>query len=56
MPKLTKTLVEGAEPRAKQFTVWCSDLKGFGVYVHPTGSRSYFVGLSHGRGLGAGGG
>lgn len=43
MPKLTKTIVDGAELRAKQYTVWCSELKGFGVYVHPTGSRTYFV-------------
>lgn len=43
MPKLTKTIVEGAAPRVRQFTVWCSDLKGFGVYVHPTGSRTYFI-------------
>ena len=43
MPKLTKTIVDGAEPREKQFTIWCSDLKGFGVYVHPSGRRSYFV-------------
>lgn len=43
MPKLTKTVVDKAEPRVKQYTIWCSDLKGFGVYVHPTGSRTYFV-------------
>lgn len=43
MPKLTKTVVDGAETRSKQYTVWCSDLKGFGVYVQPTGRKSYFV-------------
>lgn len=43
MPKLTKAIVDGAEIRAKQYTVWCSDLKGFGVYVHPSGRKSYFV-------------
>jgi len=43
MPKLTKAIVDRAEPRDKQFTIWCSDLKGFGVYVHPTGRRTYFV-------------
>jgi integrase len=43
MPKLTKSLVDGAELRPKQYTLWCSDLKGFGVYVHPTGRRTYFV-------------
>jgi len=43
MPKLTKTIVEASAPREKQYTVWCSDLKGFGVYVHPSGRRTYFV-------------
>jgi integrase len=49
MPKLTKPeklttkVVKAAEPREKQYTLWCSDLKGFGVYIHPSGSRTYFV-------------
>jgi integrase len=43
MPKLTKTIVDAAELRPKQYTLWCSDLKGFGVYIHPTGKRTYFV-------------
>jgi integrase len=43
MPKLTKTVVEAAKPRERQYTVWCSDLPGFGVYILPTGKRSYFV-------------
>ena len=43
MPKLTKTVVDAALPRAKQFTVWCSELKGFGAFVMPSGSRTYFV-------------
>ncbi|WP_427024735.1 tyrosine-type recombinase/integrase [Aureimonas ureilytica] len=43
MPKLTKSTVDAAELKAKQYTVWCSDLKGFGIYIHPTGSRTYFV-------------
>ena len=43
MPKLTKSIVDAATPREKQFTVWCSELKGFGVFVQPSGSRTYFV-------------
>jgi integrase len=43
MPKLTKTVVDKAERRDRQFTVWCSDLKGFGVFVLPSGTRTYFV-------------
>lgn len=43
MPKLTKTIVENSLPKDKQYTVWCSDLKGFGVSINPAGSRSYIV-------------
>ncbi len=43
MPKLTKAIVDRAELREKQYTVWCSELKGFGVYVHPSGRRTYFI-------------
>jgi integrase len=43
MPKLTKSRVEAAGRREKQFTLWCSELKGFGVFVQPSGSRTYFV-------------
>lgn len=50
MPKLTKTEVEKAPPRAKQYTLWCSELRGFGVYIHPTGRRTYFVDYRTGDG------
>jgi integrase len=43
MPKLTKSIVDAATPREKQFTVWCGELKGFGIFVLPSGSRTYFV-------------
>jgi integrase len=43
MPKLTKAVVDRANIREKQYTIWCSELKGFGAYVHPTGRRTYFV-------------
>lgn len=43
MPKLTKTAVDKAEPRDRQYTVWCSELKGLGVFVLPSGTRTYFV-------------
>lgn len=43
MPKLTKSIVDKAEPKDKQYTIWCSDLKGFGVSINPAGSRSYIV-------------
>src|SRR5258707_12725878 len=43
MPKLTKSILDAATPREKQFTIWCSELKGFGAFVQPSGSRTYFV-------------
>ena len=43
MPKLTKIVVDKAEPRDRQYTIWCSELKGFGVFVLPSGTRTYFV-------------
>ena len=43
MPKLTKSIVDAATPREKQFTIWCSELKGFSIFVQPSGSRTYFV-------------
>lgn len=50
MVKLTKSIVDGAELRFKQYTIWCSDLKGFGVYIQPSGKRSYFVDYRAGDG------
>ena len=41
--KLTKSVVDAAEPRDKQFTIWDDQLRGFGIYVQPTGGRSYFL-------------
>lgn len=40
MPKLTKSVVDASEPREKQYTVWCSELKGFGMFVNPASARS----------------
>lgn len=43
MAKLTKSVVDAIEPRDRQFTVWCTELKGFGVFVQPTGTKTYFI-------------
>ena len=51
MPKLTKSVVDAAPPREKQFTIWCSELKGFGIFVQPSGSRTYFVDYRNRDGL-----
>ena len=43
MPKLTKTEIEKAPLRDGQYTIWCSELAGFGAFINPKGSRTYFV-------------
>lgn len=51
MAKLTKSVVDAAAPREKQYTVWCSDLKGFGLFVQPSGVRTYFVDYRNSSGV-----
>tara|TARA_R110002020_G_scaffold316999_1_gene532667 strand:- start:39985 stop:41283 length:1299 start_codon:yes stop_codon:yes gene_type:complete len=51
MAKLTKTVVDAATPREKQYTVWCSDLKGFGLFVQVSGVRTYFVDYRNSSGV-----
>ena len=43
--KITKKIVdeEGAQPSEREFAIWDSELKGFGLRVRPSGARSYVV-------------
>lgn len=43
MPKLTKRIVDGAEPQGRDYFLWCDELPGFGVRVFASGRRSYLV-------------
>lgn len=43
MPKLTKRSVEALEPQKRDYFVWDTEIKGFGVRVMPSGERSYQV-------------
>ncbi|GHD07734.1 tyrosine-type recombinase/integrase [Tianweitania populi] len=43
MPKLTKSIVDKSQPQDRQYTVWCSEQKGFGVSINPGGSKTYMV-------------
>lgn len=41
MPKITKRIVDSAEPGEARFIVWDSQTKGFGLLVMPSGVKSY---------------
>ncbi|GBD50242.1 tyrosine-type recombinase/integrase [Methylopila sp. Yamaguchi] len=43
MAKLTKRVVDNAEPRASDFFIWCDELPGFGVRVFASGRKGYVV-------------
>ncbi|GJE40444.1 tyrosine-type recombinase/integrase [Methylobacterium persicinum] len=43
MPKLTKRVVEAAEPQGRDSFLWCDELPGFGVRIFASGRRSYLV-------------
>ncbi len=39
--KLTLQAIKAAKPRAERYTLWDSELKGFGLRVNADGSKSY---------------
>ena len=41
--KLTQRAVQNLEPRSDRYTVWCDELKGFGVRVGAGGTKTYFA-------------
>lgn len=41
MPKLTKRVVDGLVPAAGEYTVWDSELRGFGCRVHSRGGKTF---------------
>jgi Arm domain-containing DNA-binding protein len=40
---ITKTLVDGLEPAASEYTIWDAKLPGFGVRVRPSGAKSFVI-------------
>ncbi|WP_407122399.1 tyrosine-type recombinase/integrase [Bradyrhizobium sp. STM 3561] len=40
---ITKSLVDGLEKQASEYTVWDAKLPGFGVRVRPTGAKSFII-------------
>jgi integrase len=51
--KLTKRIVDSAEPRAGRYFLWDSELKGFGIRVAQSGTKTYIVRYRP-RGIGPG--
>ena len=43
MSKLTKRFVDDLLPSDKDYLVWDTELKGFGVRIYPTGRKQYVV-------------
>jgi len=43
MPKLTKRVVDSLTAGDRDQFAWCSEMRGFGVRVLPTGVKSFFV-------------
>ena len=43
MAKLTKRVVEAAEPRSRDYVIWDDELPGFGLRVFVSGKRSYLI-------------
>ena len=51
--RITKRVVDGLKPQAREFAVWDAKLPGFGVRVRPSGAMSYVVVYRAGSGRGA---
>ena len=51
--KITKTVVNSLRPAERDFTVWDSDLKGFGIRMRATGGKTYIVRYRAGSGRSA---
>jgi hypothetical protein len=51
--RITKRIVDGLQARKVDYTAWDSEVRGFGVRVRPSGTKSYVVAYRAGSGRGA---
>ena len=49
MPKLTKRIVDTADPQEREYFIWDSDIPGLGLRILPRGRKSYVVQYRAGR-------
>ncbi len=45
MARLTKRVIDALKAQERDYFVWCSDLKGFGVRVYPSGRKAFVAQL-----------
>jgi hypothetical protein len=43
MPKISKRIVDAAQPTGRDYVIWDDDLQGFGLRVFASGRRSYIL-------------
>ena len=43
MPKLTKKTIDAAKPTAKEYVLWDTELRGFGLRIKPSGVKTFLV-------------
>ena len=48
--RITKSKIDNATPQEKDYFLWDSDLKGFGLKVSKGGTKSYVLKYRHGSG------
>jgi integrase len=41
--KLTKRYIDDLQPRDKRYDIWDADLRGFGLRIEPTGTKTFIV-------------
>ena len=43
MPRLTKKFIDGLKPKSHEVFVWDSEIRGLGVRLKPSGTKTFFV-------------